>query len=203
MARKKTAGSASPDLTYIPESLRRLAVPLDQLHEDPANARKHDEADIAATADSLAKFGQLKTLTVHRDGRILKGNGTYLAAKRLGWTHLAVVWSDEPELRAAAYAIADNKSGESSRFDPLKVDSLLAEIGDDALPASLFDGLAELTAELTAEAATTPDPSPSPAPRGSSPCNVLIACDSKRHQTRLLKRFRESGRTVTPVSADV
>ena len=40
------------DLSYIAESLRPLAVPIDSLHEDPANARVgHDVARIAASLE--------------------------------------------------------------------------------------------------------------------------------------------------------
>jgi hypothetical protein len=50
---------------------------------------------------------------VQRQGMIVRaGNGRVLAARELGWTHLACVVVDESEVEATAFAIADNRSAE-------------------------------------------------------------------------------------------
>ena len=46
-----------PDVTYIHESLRHLAVPIDSLTPDPVNARLHDERNITTIMGSLKEFG--------------------------------------------------------------------------------------------------------------------------------------------------
>lgn len=105
------------DLSYIAESLRPLAVPIDSLHEDPANARVgHDVARIAA---SLQQYGQRKPIVANRlqSGKIEAGNGTFRAAKQLGWSHVAVVFVDDDAATAAGYGVADNRVGEFSRWD--------------------------------------------------------------------------------------
>ena len=59
-------------------------VPLDSVHPDPANARRHDERNVDAIKGSLARFGQQKPLVVDQANVIRAGNGTYGAAKALG-----------------------------------------------------------------------------------------------------------------------
>src|SRR5512143_2473209 len=105
------------ELTYIAEGLRSLAVPIDSLHEDPANARTaHDVGRIAA---SLLAYGQRKPIVANRlqDGKIEAGNGTFRAARQLGWSHVAVVFVDDDPATAAAFGIADNRVAEFSRWD--------------------------------------------------------------------------------------
>src|SRR6185369_10855580 len=98
---------------HIAPPLRSLALPIASLNLDPANARTHDEANLAAIKGSLSRFGQRLPLVVQQQGMIVRaGNGRLMAAKELGWTHVAAVVVDESEVEATAYAIADNRSGE-------------------------------------------------------------------------------------------
>lgn len=72
------------DLSHIALALRGLAVPVEELHEDPANARTgHAVERIAA---SLVQYGQRTPLVANRaqGGKIEKGNGTLRAARQLG-----------------------------------------------------------------------------------------------------------------------
>ena len=71
--------------------LKVEAVSLKRLTPDPENARIHSERNIEAIARSLDRFGQRKPLVIQQKGRSLiirAGNGTYEAAKRLGWETL-------------------------------------------------------------------------------------------------------------------
>jgi DNA modification methylase len=147
------------DLSYIAESLRPLAEPIDSLHEDPANARVgHDVARIAA---SLKAYGQRKPIVANRlqNGKIEAGNGTYRAAKELGWIHVAVVFVDDDPSTAAAFGIADNRVGEFSRWD----EEILREITNTT--GDLFTGfeaaeLEELVGVSTATKPAVVDPGP-------------------------------------------
>lgn len=58
---------------------------------DPANVRKHPVKNLEAIKGSLARFGQLKNIVVDAKGIVRAGNGTLLAARELGWTHVQVV----------------------------------------------------------------------------------------------------------------
>ena len=140
------------DLSYIAEALRPLAVPLDSLHEDPANARiGHDVDRIAA---SLRQYGQRKPIVANRlqNGKIEAGNGTYRGAKKLGWTHIAVVFVDDDPATAAAFGIADNRVAEFSRWDEEVLREITSTTGD------LFTGFepAELDELLGVSAETPP-----------------------------------------------
>jgi hypothetical protein len=109
-------------LDSIAEDLRPLAVPIADLRPAPDNARRHADRDIAALKASLHRFGQQKAIVVKREYRgvrnaVLAGNGTVSAARRLGWTHLAVSWFDGSDEAAKAYAVADNATGELSEWD--------------------------------------------------------------------------------------
>ena len=126
------------DLTYIAEGLRGLAVPIDDLHVDPANARAHHALDRIAA--SLKAYGQRKPVIANRlqGGKIEAGNGTWLAAKeRLGWSHIAVVFVEDDPATAAAYGIADNRLSELSEWDLDALGALLPTVDD------LFTGFTE------------------------------------------------------------
>lgn len=100
----------------INEDLKGLAVPMTLLKLDADNARKHSEANIEAIRRSLEMFGQQKPIVILETGVIIAGNGTYLAAKKLGWTELAVN-KFKDETKAKAYAIADNKTADLAEWD--------------------------------------------------------------------------------------
>lgn len=116
-------------LDHIAEPLRSLAVPLADLVLDPANARKHDDANLEAIRGSLRAFGQRTPLVVNRrTGVIIKGNGTTTAARSLGWTHLAAVYVDDDQATQTAYAVADNRSAELATWDDDVLSKLLADL---------------------------------------------------------------------------
>ena len=96
---------------------------LETLVEDPSNVRKHDQRNLDAIKGSLKRFGQQKPIVVDKDGVIIAGNGTYEAAKSLGWTELEVKVSELVGSDRTAYAIADNRTAELAEWD----DDSLAE----------------------------------------------------------------------------
>jgi len=97
---------------------------------DPANARKHDEANLKAIAGSLKLFGQRKPIVVTKAGVVVAGNGTLEAAKSLGWTEIDVVrvpadWSAD---QVKAFALADNRSAELASWDEQVMAAQLLEL---------------------------------------------------------------------------
>lgn len=99
----------------INDNLKGLAVPIDQLHSLPGNPRV---GDVAAVARSLERFGQRKPIVArHADGVIIAGNHTWQAAKKLGWTEIAVVWTDDDDDTMKAFALADNRTSELGSYD--------------------------------------------------------------------------------------
>jgi hypothetical protein len=107
----------------IAAQLLKFSVALESLSEDPQNANQHSAKSIKAIASSLDQFGQ-QTPIVVRGTTIYKGNGTWRAAKSLGWTHIAAIPFDEAVAKrkgkdtVRAYAIVDNRSSQFAEFDP-------------------------------------------------------------------------------------
>jgi ParB-like chromosome segregation protein Spo0J len=112
----------------IHSALRGFAVPMDSIVLDPYNARSHDDRNLGVIQRSLEKFGQRVLLTVTPDGVISKGNGTWLAAKRLGWTEIAVLETEDDPLTATQWAVMDNRSAELSEWDRGQLLEQLQEI---------------------------------------------------------------------------
>ncbi len=112
----------------INPALAQMAMNVDQLHEDPANARKHPKKNIEALKHSLATFGMQKPLVVLADGTVIAGNGQLRAAKALGWEQVPVVVFQD-RAKAKAYAIADNRTAELAEWDDDILADTLAELG--------------------------------------------------------------------------
>jgi ParB-like chromosome segregation protein Spo0J len=101
----------------INPELRGLLVPLAKLKPDPKNAREHDERNLAAIEASLRDYGQQKPIVVSRDGFVIAGNGTYAAAKKIGWGKIAATRFDGTLAQARAFGIADNRTAELSSWN--------------------------------------------------------------------------------------
>lgn len=113
----------------ILEALSNLAVAIDEVRPSEKNPRR---GDVEAISRSLVEFGQHKPLVATRDGTIIIGNHTWQAAKKLGWTQVAVAFTDDDPATAKARLLADNKTSDLGRNDNAEVAALLSEIADDA-----------------------------------------------------------------------
>lgn len=122
-----------PDLTD-------LAVPIADLVPLPDNPRR---GDVTAIVRSLERFGQRKPLVVRRSDRVvLAGNHTLRAATELGWTEVAVVWTDDDETTGQAFALADNRLPDLGTFDDEALLAYLESVatgGDELLLAAGYD----------------------------------------------------------------
>jgi hypothetical protein len=104
-----------PKARRIPAAIE--AVNPAQVTLDPLNARAHPTRNLSAIRQSLVQFGQTKPIVLSRDGIVLAGNGTVLAARELGWDTLAAVRVELDGEEARAYAIADNRAAELAEWD--------------------------------------------------------------------------------------
>ena len=128
-------------MSDIHESLKPLAVSIDSLTPDPSNARKHDKRNIEAIKASLARFGQTKPIVLHSNGTtIIAGNGTWHAAKELGWTEIAAAQTSLDTAEAVAYGIADNKTAELAEWEDDTLRDLMDALPDDLKLATGFEG---------------------------------------------------------------
>lgn len=111
------------------------SVPIDSISPDTRNARRHPERQLAALAASLAEFGQRRPLVITSSRIIVAGNGTWQAAKRLGWETIAVtVLPFTDKERTKAFAIADNRIADLATWDA----DLLAEMLEEVQAADLL-----------------------------------------------------------------
>ena len=111
--------------------MRAEQVKIDDLHCDPANVRVHSERNLAAIKASLARFGQQKPVVVDAKNVIVAGNGTVEAARALEWKTVAVVRTGLKGADRAAYAIADNRTGELAGWDFEGLAGQLKALADD------------------------------------------------------------------------
>lgn len=105
-----------------PDALMPYLVEIDEVQESVENARK---GDVLALSASLRRFGQVRAICVTpvegESPRVVAGHHLRLAAKELGWTHIAAIpneFTDDDERRA--YLIADNQLAALGGYDDQK-----------------------------------------------------------------------------------
>jgi hypothetical protein len=111
------------------------AIPIDDVHIDPANVRQHPEVNRATIRASLARFGPGRSIVLDANNVVRAGNGTLEEARRAGFDEVLIVepqanqivavkraWSST---EAAAYAIADNRAAEHADWDDTALASTL------------------------------------------------------------------------------
>jgi len=87
-------------------------VALDTLTLDPFNLRTHNEKNLEAIQQSLAAFGQQVPLVVDARNIVLKGNGSLICMRRLGWKECAIHRTTLEGAQSVHFAIADNRTAE-------------------------------------------------------------------------------------------
>lgn len=171
-------------------SLASEYVDIDSLRPHQRNPRN---GDIDVIAESLRINGQYRPIVIARDGTILAGNHTYMAAMSLGWETLAVVRLDVDAASDAAYRImlADNRTADLGNYDNGVLAQLLTHMSEvDSLLGTGYDdrALADLLTEIDAPLTELPDHVGSP--------TLVITCSDESQQERLLSEFLERGLSV-------
>ena len=165
----------------IIDELKPLAVPLESLQLDPNNARAHPDQNMDALRESLSRFGQRQVVVVQRTGnKVIAGNARVMAARDLGWSHIAAVVVDDDDPRAMAFALADNRTAELALWNIETLSGQLAfleELDDPDLPVDQLGwSEAELMALLgTSEPGDEPTPGSMAATFGAPPVTLLDA----------------------------
>lgn len=105
-------------------------VKVGEINEYENNARRHEEADVHAIANSIEAFGFSDPIGVWgKDNTIVEGHGRYLAALELGLTEVPVIRLDHlTDDERKAYALAHNKTAELSGWDFGKLEEELNEL---------------------------------------------------------------------------
>jgi site-specific DNA-methyltransferase (adenine-specific) len=132
----------------ILDGLRPLVVPIGDVQQMKGNPRR---GDVDSVAKSLERFGQHRPIVVQQaTGEILIGNHTHKAAIQLGWTEIAVLYTDDDRETAVARSLADNRTHDNGKYDNAELASLLAEVSETDNSLLLDAGFAgdEITALL-------------------------------------------------------
>jgi hypothetical protein len=108
-------------------NIKAETVTVDELSPDPANLRERDDRAKKTMTGSLKRFGPARSIVVDGQNNIRAGNGTVEAFEDAGFKEILIVdpepgqlvavrkkeWSDA---EAIAYAIADNRTTDLSKF---------------------------------------------------------------------------------------
>jgi DNA modification methylase len=118
-------------------------VPVEELHLNPANVRKHSRKQIAQLGEIIKQVGFLVPIVADENRIVQAGNGRLLAARELGLRLVPVITvSGLDDAKRRAYVIADNKIAQGAGWDRR---ALAAEL-HDLTPLLLQEGL---TIDLT------------------------------------------------------
>ncbi|HEY5486398.1 MAG TPA: ParB/Srx family N-terminal domain-containing protein, partial [Candidatus Limnocylindrales bacterium] len=112
-----------------PDPTRNIEqVPIDELHPDPANPRRISDEELDALERSIRQFGFVQPILARREDRtVIGGHQRLLAARRLGMTHVPVIWLDLGSEQARLLGLALNKI--SGSWDDALLARLLADLG--------------------------------------------------------------------------
>jgi site-specific DNA-methyltransferase (adenine-specific) len=129
-------------------------VPIDSVHLNPENPR-HNEPAVEVVMASIARFGFRVPLVVNRRTNLIEaGNTRWKAAQRMGLSEVPVIFADDDEITALAFALADNRTAEIATWDEPALAGLLQRLdAEGELAASAFsdDDLGSLIARLDAQ----------------------------------------------------
>jgi DNA modification methylase len=171
MAQDAHAVSSLAHTPIPPRALVTRRAKISELHSDPANARRHDERNLAAIADSLRTFGQVEPLVVQKaTGRVIGGNGRLEVLRSSGAAECDIVEVDVNDTQAAALGIALNRTAELAEWDDQALTKILQSLPEDALSVTGFSNedlnalIEELSPPQTAED-EVPEPLPEPVSR--------------------------------------
>ena len=147
-------GAVSTDV--LTDKCRVEWVPLESVHLNPENPRLNEPA-VEPVMRSISRFGFRVPIVVNRrTGLIEAGNTRWKAAQRMGLTEVPVIFADDDEITALAFALADNRTAEIATWDEPSLAGLLQRLqGLGELPASGFsdDDLGSLIARVEMEEA--------------------------------------------------
>lgn len=197
----------------VAKPLHALLVDVDTLVPDPKNARRHDDRNREAVAESLDRHGQLKPIVVQKQGMIVRaGNCTLEAAKALGWDQIAAVIVSMKDEEAQAFAIADNRTAELAEWDPDVLGAIMQEFHEEDIAALSFtpDDLAELGAagwtdpegDAELEDPETPEPPTNPVAKPGDLWELgrhRVLCGDCT-DAAMISRVMESGRAVVTLT---
>jgi DNA modification methylase len=101
-------------------------VPIGRLHPDPANPRRISDEELDALENSMRRYGCVQPIVALPDGTVIGGHQRLIAARRLGYEVVPVIWVDLSLEQARLLGLALNKIQGS--WDEALLGRLLAEL---------------------------------------------------------------------------
>jgi ParB family chromosome partitioning protein len=144
---------------------------------------------------SYRRFGQRKPIVALADGTVIAGNHQLEAARRLGWTNIAVVRTDDDELSAQAFALADNRTSDLGTYDR---EDLLHILDAVAVDPETLNATSYTAADIEAirNGGQTNAPGEDESDQLHSNWSVVVLCRDEAQQLELLQEFNERGMEV-------
>lgn len=158
---------------------------------------RRNAAAVAAVAKSIERFGfGTPVLARLADRVVIAGHTRQAAALKLGLPLIPVRFLDLDEAEAHALALADNRLGELSEWDPDVLVDVLREMEAEATQIDDLGWSVEELARMLDEAGAG-DAGAGAEPKDLSAtvgtfC-VLVTCDDERHQRAILEQLDEEG----------
>lgn len=92
-------------------------IPITEIIPYAKNPRKNDQA-VDIVVKSIKEFGFRNPIILDKTNEIIAGHTRLLAAKKLGFTEVPVIWAEDlTKEQVKAYRLMDNKSAEYSNWD--------------------------------------------------------------------------------------
>lgn len=193
---KKAAKKSGGALSHIAAQLRPLAVDIGSLVLDAHNARKHGDEDLGKLAGVLEKYGQVKPIVVNRKTYphvVIAGNGTLLAAQRLGWRKIAAVMMEADEGTHRGLALADNRVAELSSWDEQELLKQIGELVESGDELGDLLALAELGETIGGKKRGKKKGAAAEEQQVEPTLAVQAICTSEAQQEQLFKRLSKQG----------
>ena len=145
---------------------------INDLHNDPKNARKRTDRSSKLIKQSLEQYGAARSIVIDENNRILAGNGTIAGAKAAGIKNLKIIEANGDEIIAVkrsnltedqkvGLAIADNRTGDLSEWDIDMLEQLSQEHDlNDFFDKKELDDILSKKEVLPTKGLTDPDDVP-------------------------------------------
>lgn len=166
---------------------------VDDLLNDPTNARTHSNRNIEAIQASLRRFDMQKPLVIDERDIVIAGNGTLVAAKNEGWEWIECIVSKLTGNDARAYGLADNRTAEMADWDQ----GVLMETLEMLDPSLQLD--AGWTAQELEKLFSTDTPGETGDAGSGMPGDsygVIVQCETEEQQRSLMDKLDAEGFTV-------
>ena len=110
------------------QKLKIEYVPINSIKAYKRNAKLHPQEQIEEIKNSIKEFGFKDAIGVWHN-EVVEGNGRLEAAKQLGMEEVPIIRLDDlTDEERRSYALVHNKLTMNSGFDPVLLDTELAEI---------------------------------------------------------------------------